>query len=465
MDMSVYEFENKVSKYINDNKMLTVNDKIIVGVSGGADSVALFTVLVGLKEKYNLSLKVVHINHGLRKEAVEEAHYVEKLCRENNVEFVLKNLDVASVSKRMGLGTEETGRILRYMAFAEEAGEDGKIAIAHNLNDKAETMLFFLCRGTGPRGMASIKAVTGNRIRPLLCVTREEIEDYLSKKEIEFYTDSSNLTDLYTRNRIRNEVLPLLAEKVNPRSMEHISQAAESIEALDDYVSSVADTELTRITVKSDETSYTVLRDGLNGLHKAVLRECIKHMIDKLVPGNKDITLTHIDSVISLAASSENASVNLPYAIVATCEYNNLTLSKGLRSEKVEDIDLDLAEGTFEVDGLGMVKVSVFDKTADFVLLQKEYTKYFDCDKINIRPTLRHRREKDFLTINEKMGRKKLKSFFIDRKYPVSKREETFLVADGSHVMWVIGDRISEYYKVDEKTKRIISIEVIKEDR
>lgn len=463
------DFISKVESFIEKNNMITEGDHIVMGVSGGADSVALFVVLNSLKDKYRLSLDVVHVHHGLRKEADIEAEYVEKLCKSMNVAFHLFKYDVAKESKSLHLGTEETGRKLRYEAFESIAGKDGKIAIAHNLNDRSETMLFHLCRGTGPKGMAAIKAVSHNRIRPLLATTRNEIEEFLNKAQIEYFVDESNLENDYTRNKVRNIVFPLLEKEVNAESIKHIAKAAKLIEDQNDFITDISSKELNAATLKKHEGLICVSRSHINNLHISIKREVIKQMIDYMVPTNKDITLSHIESIIELLIREGNFEASLPYDIIAQIEYDLLTFSFDNSNNKEASYkdfgDIILDEGSYNIEALGRVEVKIFERDDDFILLQKEYTKYFDYDKIKCCLKLRKRANGDYLTINSSLGKKKLKDFFIDNKVPKNERDESLLVADGSHIVWIIGSRISEYYKVTEKTEKIVSIQVLKEDK
>ena len=207
----------KVRKYIKQYDMLMPGDTVVAGVSGGADSLCLLFMLKEFAKEMPLQLAVVHVNHGIREEATEDAAYVKQICEELDVPFFLKEADVEGIAKSQGISTEEAGRNVRYEAFSEVLGEHftaGKIAVAHNANDRAETMLFHLFRGTGLTGLSGIKPVRGQIIRPLLCLSREEIEQYLVKKEIAFCIDRTNNEDTYTRNKIRHHILPFAEENI-----------------------------------------------------------------------------------------------------------------------------------------------------------------------------------------------------------------------------------------------------------
>ena len=208
----------KIRWYMEEQHMAGPGSRIVVGVPGGADSICLLPVLALLAPSFQWKLAVVHVNHLIRREAGEDAAYVEETCRQLGVSFYLTEVDVEALAKSRGLSVEEAGRQVRYRAFYEAAESFGadRIAVAHNRNDRAETLLFHMFRGTGLDGMASIRPVRDNIIRPLLCVGREEIEQWLREKNIRWCIDKSNDTDTYTRNKIRRHILPFAREEICP---------------------------------------------------------------------------------------------------------------------------------------------------------------------------------------------------------------------------------------------------------
>ena len=225
------EFEQKIKNYIKQNNMVTRGDKVLAGISGGADSTCLLYVLSHLKEQMGFELCVVHVNHGIRQEAQEDAVYVEKICKQLMIPFFLRTEDVPLIACREGLTEEEAGRSVRYAVFEELADKvcATKIAVAHNRNDLAETMLLNLFRGTGVHGAGAIRPVRGRIIRPLLDTERTEIEEYLRKKGISYQTDKTNLEDDHTRNRIRHHILPYAQQEINNRAVQHLARAAQEI--------------------------------------------------------------------------------------------------------------------------------------------------------------------------------------------------------------------------------------------
>jgi len=216
----------KVSAYIKEHQMLNEQDRVIVGVSGGADSICLLFMLIEMQKKMEFSIVAVHINHGLRGEAaLRDEEYVQKVCAEQDVELVIFHEDIREFAKTQGYTEEEAGRELRRKRFQQvlEERKGTKIALAHHKNDNVETFLWNLCRGTGLKGMRGILPASGVWIRPLLCLSRKEIETYLEQIGISYCTDETNYEDIYTRNRIRNHVIPYLEEHINAQSVSHMS--------------------------------------------------------------------------------------------------------------------------------------------------------------------------------------------------------------------------------------------------
>lgn len=459
-------FVQKIEKFIEDNGMLSHGDTVVMGVSGGADSVALFLVLNELKEKLGINLSVVHINHGIRKEAVEEAEYVETLCRKYGISYKLYEYDVNALSKEAGIGTEEMGRRLRYEAFNEVASSIDRavIAVAHNMNDRAETMLFHLCRGTGARGLSSIKPVRDNIIRPLLCVTRQEIEAYVQEKGTRFYVDATNKTDDYTRNRIRNHVIPAMEQYVSKEAVEHMAEAASQLNELTAFADMCTEKCYKEVLISGGETVSIDLQK-LRVQSPYIQKMIVKRVIDELVPGNRDITHVHLESVVDLFTKTGNHSVNLPYGIVFTVSYNCLEATIGQKAQTRTICEAVIPGNRLSIAGEGTFEFSVTAKQKDFEPTINLYTKSLAYDRIKGPLVIRTRRTGDYISVNNRGGTKKLKDYFIDEKIPSAERDNILLLADGNHILWVVGYRISESAKVTEETKQIFTVTFTKEDK
>ena len=455
-------FLKKVRNYILDNNLVNYGDNVVLGVSGGADSVALLFVMDSLKNEFNLNLKVVHINHGLRKEASSEAEYVRTLAKQKNIPFTLFEYDVKKLAKENGLGTEEMGRKLRYEAFDKalsDMGGKGVICVAHNENDCAETMLFNLFRGTGLKGLGGISPRRGNVIRPLLCVSRDEIEDYLAMLDVKYCTDQSNLTDEYTRNRIRNRIIPLVRQMVCDEAVPHMAEAASQLREAYGFTDRFAEHSFNDCLIKKEYDTVTLDITKLLGYDVYIQKLLVKRMIDSLVPMNKDITHVHIESVLQLLTKQGSHSVNVPYGIRFITSYGLLSAYKEKDNEKhiIEPTEL-IVDGTTFCDGKKAFETRVFDKPKDFIPSPNQYTKWFDYDKIKQSLSIRTRQSGDCICVNSNGGTKKLKDYFIDEKIPVNERDKIILIAFDKEVVWVVGYRISEACKVTEKTEKILEV-------
>ncbi|SCX04662.1 tRNA(Ile)-lysidine synthase [Lachnospiraceae bacterium YSD2013] len=459
-------FITKAEKFIKDKTLIKSGDKIVMGVSGGADSVALLLLLNSLKVKMSLSLYVVHVNHCLRPEADSEALYVETLCKERGIPFFLRKVDIKALSRELKIGTEDAGRKARYEAFESVLDEVGatKIAVAHNCNDRAETMLFNLARGTGIKGLISIPAKRDNIVRPLLFATRAEIEEFLTGEGVRFCTDASNLTDDYARNRIRNNILPALEDSINGGATLHMFETAEQLSGLYEFALKRCEECYKDACVSETETKVSLDARKILTMDEYLQSMLIKQAIDTLVPGNRDITHVHLSDVLSLLKKNGTKSVNLPYNITAVSSYDTLTLTReGIVSESLSETEIVPDGSSFKASGY-TVKAEVLDNSEGFDYGKLKYTKCFDYGKIKDILVMRSRRTGDTISVTSGGGTKKLKDYMIDVKIPAGIRDSVPVIACGSDVLWVVGYRISENYKVTKETKRVIRITVLKED-
>ena len=247
--------EEKVLNTINKYNMIQSGDGIVIGVSGGPDSMTLLNILNNLKEKLNIKLYVAHINHSIRKEADEETEYVKDFCKKIDVEFFAKKVKVEEIAKELKMGTEEAGRNIRYEFFEEVAHKVGanKIATAHNLNDNAETVLMNITRGTSVSGLKGIDKVRdGKYIRPIIECSRAEIEDYCKEKNLNPRYDKSNNENIYTRNKIRNLLIPFLQKEFNPNIVEGINRLSQIAIEEEQFINKVVEKEYEKLQIAVD---------------------------------------------------------------------------------------------------------------------------------------------------------------------------------------------------------------------
>lgn len=237
------EITDKIYRYIEQNNMLKDCERVVAGLSGGADSVCLLLVLKGYIERKHLKTELcaVHVNHGIRQEAGEDEEFARVLCERLGVKFAAYHIDAVKIAGQLGMSVEEAGRKERYRIFNEECrGHNARIAVAHHMNDQAETVLMNLARGTSLKGIGGIRPVRDNIIRPLLSVTRAEVEELLKAYGQAYVTDATNLCNDYTRNSIRNIVIPYMTERVNAHTVENIASAAEELRKDNEFIEAEA---------------------------------------------------------------------------------------------------------------------------------------------------------------------------------------------------------------------------------
>lgn len=469
---------NRVREYINQYKMIEKGDRVAVAVSGGADSVCLLYMLSEIAKDMDINLLVIHINHGIRgEEAKLDEEYVEALANGLKLEYICFHEDVPAIAKVESLSEEEAGRNVRYQSFFRVAQEKrcNKIAIAHNKNDIAETVLFNLFRGSGIKGLSGILPVSDRIheersyriIRPLLCLEREEIELYLSNKNISYQIDKTNLGYDYSRNKIRNHILSYAKDEINSNAVSHIVRASLQLQEIDKYIDLLADAKYSEL-VKEDENGALYFGIGeFNKLDIVIQKEIVRRAMAKLVGRLKDIEAKHVHQILSLMDKQVGKVIDLPYEMIALKEYRSIKLyKKGY--ENIDPVPISPVivkiPGQYYCQNINMVlDVSIIKYNKNETVPKNSCIKWFDYDKIENTIVLRTRNEGDYIEINSSAGRKKLKDYYIDQKIPRDERDLKLLVADGSHVMWVMGqgDRISEKYKVNDNTTNILLMKLI----
>lgn len=461
--------ENKVLNYINENKMIKAGETVVVGVSGGADSICLLHMLLKHKETLGIKLLVVHVHHGIRGESADrDARFVEELCCRFNLPFFLYKYNIPEFAKKEGMSTEEAGRYARYEAFDKCIKENcvdntGKIAVAHNKDDLAETVLLNLFRGAGIKGLKGIVPLRDRIIRPVLCLDRGEIERYLQENNLEYITDESNLTEDYTRNKIRLNILPLIKSDINEKAVEHIENTAINLGLIDDYMECQCKLEYDRLV--EEKADGLLISKEFVGLHKAMQGQLIKNCLYKVAKKHKDISAVHISSVVDLFYMEVGKCINLPYSMVAKRQYEGIQIfipkdydNKKCDSTYALNID-DVGEYVFE-NGMVTANFSIDkDNYNESIFIEKIYTKWIQCDIIKVNLQLRTRKAGDYIIVDAKGSKKKLKDYFIDLKIPRDERDDILLLANGNEIVWIIGYRLNWNYRVTSELQSIYKLE------
>ncbi len=430
----ICKVKNTVKKY----GLITDDVKTVaVGLSGGADSVCLIDILSKLKEKYGIILKAVHVNHNIRgEEADRDEDFVRELCRAMDIELLVFSVDVPSLAAERKLSLEECGRQVRYECF-EKAGCDA-VAVAHTLSDSIETMLFNLARGTGVKGLSGISPEREpNIIRPLIDCTRGEIEAYCEKNSLQYVTDSTNLSDDYTRNHIRHNIVPTF-EKINNDFENAFLRAMNSVREADSFI---------------EESALALLDEGrcdggyrtevLSSAHDIVLKRCILEILKKKM--NKPPEAKHIELCFEAVRSGKGKTE------IARDLY--LCVSGDIISVSHTKKTTDVWKTYFENN-------RAYTPFGEFILTQDApYGRAsFDADKVSNELFLSSRLEGDKFTFRKRGVTKSLKKLFNELKIPSEKRNEIAVLHDGESVVWIEDIGVNALYIPDENSQKIITV-------
>lgn len=452
---------DKIKKFCRQKELLHQGDRVLIGLSGGADSVCLFLILLELSKEYNLTLLPVHINHGIRgEEAERDASFCEKLCEIHGLTCQVYHIPVPELAKEHGWTLEEAGRNARYQVFSEwkGAGRCDRIAVAHHKNDQAETVLFQMFRGSRLKGLSGMEACHGAVIRPLLTVTREEIEVYLKEKEQDFCIDRTNFEEEYTRNRIRHHILPE-AVRVQPRAVEHIVETAEYLGRVENFLEKLS-TELYRAAVsipQKAEEPWKLSVELLSHSEQLLSERVVYQVLCQASGGKKDITAAYVRDCMELLEKQTGRQIQLPGGLVAKKTYGELWI--GREEGTTEAVFYGISSFPFEKvlpDGRILRLFIEKNKQKEVFVPKSTYTKWFNYDKIREIVALRTLQEEDQMVLYTDGRGKRAAEVLKDAKIPKEEREKLWLLATGNQVLWIPGIRGSEAYRVTEETERIL---------
>ena len=447
-------FAEKVEGFIKANSLLADGGSVLVGLSGGADSVALLSVLLRLAPRHGWRVAAAHFNHGIRAgSALEDELFCRDLCEAKGVPFYSERADVPAYAKENGLSLETAGRLMRY-AFLERIRERigaDVIAVAHHMNDNAESIMLHLMRGSGLAGLLGIKPKRDDIIRPLLGASKEEIEAYLEDEEILFRTDETNLIPDGSRNRIRLVMLPYIEKHINPAIVRSLCGMSELLLKDEQYL------------MEEAERAYSAARaeDGLIRAEVAKLPYPIKTRVIRMALKDAgalvDMERVHVEAIAELLTARTGARLTLP-GVEARTSYD---LIKFGVPKQTEEFEIPLAEGLVYTP-LGLFRVTRIEGREGFV--RDPSIAFLDRDKaaaLGEPLVVRKRREGDRFMPVGAPGRRKLKEFFIDRKIDRDERDLIPLIAAGSEVLFVTGVAAGELVKVDGSTRSMLRAEYL----
>ncbi|MDE1889612.1 MAG: tRNA lysidine(34) synthetase TilS [Planctomycetota bacterium] len=468
-----FEVFNTINKY----NLIKPNDSIIVGVSGGPDSVALIKILhsINSAKGLNLCLFVAHLNHQLRgKSAEDDAQFVQNLSKDLSLPFILKSVNIQNISSQIKRSVEETARIERYKFFMEASQSHNAaiVAIGHTADDNAETILHRIIRGTGVLGLEGIPIrrpldvdVTVQLIRPLLFTWRREIVEYLEKERLVFRTDETNYETIYLRNKIRLELIPLLEKQYNPNIKKTLLQLCQILSTNNEYLVLEAKKILKDSVAESEEDSCIINTHFLAKQPKILQFLVFKEILNVMQIPLKEINYEHYKKIFEeITKPGKGRHFQLPGKLYLWHEHGMLHLKKGFLHEP----HIPLSEITLKVPGttplypLGQLVAEILD-VQDFSLETYKKNKIrdeeiIDLQKVTMPLSVRGRKDGDIISPLGIRGHKKLKDLFIDKKIPVKERDSIPIVAMNDLPVCVFGICIDNRVKVTPDTKKILKL-------
>ncbi|MBQ7505460.1 MAG: tRNA lysidine(34) synthetase TilS [Ruminococcus sp.] len=406
------DFVSKVNKAVEAFDMLQNGDSLIVALSGGADSVSLLNALIELKDEYNLTIYAAHLNHNLRgNEANRDEDFVRKICRNIDIKLFVKSVDIRSLAKERKQSEELCGRDERYKFFNELSEKLGaKVATAHTASDNAETVIFNLTRGAGINGLSGIAPVRDSIIRPLIYVTRDEVEAYCAGKSLDFVTDSTNLQDEYTRNKIRHSIIPVLKE-LNPDFENTVTRESDMLRGVNSFIELKTDEAIEQIKAENGYDSKLLSK------FPEALRLSVIFKLCKLNTSEVDYKAVKL-----IDDSLDGGAVTLESGLTAVCKQGTLRFVKDREEDYFSEIELKL--------------------DSSFIYKGKEYS-VKELKPEDKKIVFRTRRAGDTFTLPRRNITKTVKKLLNELKIPEENRDSLILAACGSEVLWIEGIGVS----------------------
>jgi tRNA(Ile)-lysidine synthase len=445
--------EQKVLNFSDRKDLIRKNDKILIALSGGPDSVFLLNLLNKFKKRFKISIGAFHLDHSLRKNSKKDAQFCKDICVELGIDFYTERKNVKQFAEKNKYSIEEAGRIIRYDELAKAADENGynKIATAHIAGDNAETILLNLIKGTGIKGISGIPPKRGKIIRPLLCLTKDEILIYLNEHRIKYLLDKTNLQSDFERNFLRNKIIPLLKKKINPNLEESLFRSSEILRnqfaAIDDQIKKYSK----KIAVFTEDN----LRLDVNELSKIdanLIGDVIKYSIENKFPVT--IKYKDIQKIIDLLKNERSKSILLPNGFTALKEKNEIIIFKKNR-EKFDQKTLKIGSSV-ELDG----------KKLSIKLLKKKpekYSKsgmkeYISADHLGEEFVLREWKDGDWFYPIGMKGSKKVSDYLNDKKISFFDKKKQLVLENQNRIVWIVGLRLDDRFKLTSQTKKVIEL-------
>ena len=441
--------EQNVFHFIEKNDLLVGAKKILIAFSGGADSVFAIYFFNRFKKKYGISISAVHVNHNLRgSESQRDEKFCKDLCKNLSIEFYSTDINVKSFAKENKKSLEEAARILRYRElnkFAKNLGAE-LIITAHNIDDNTESVLLNLISGTGLNGLAGIHVKRENIIRPFLCLAKSDIVHYLNNNNVEFVTDSSNENLDFRRNYIRHEIVPRLKEKINP-SMDKVVLSSSVVIKSQLELINFFTLEISNKLIKTQYDEIIITIDELNNYPKEIWGEIFKIIFSNHL--KVDFNYSQFEKLSKLIHSQVGTKIEIGNKLFAYRERAKIVIEKNVFEKFIEtEIRINQSKKVYNK----LLSIEQIDKIPE-KLIKNSNIEYISGDTIKNNLLLRTWEMGDKIQLLGMDGTKKISDVLTDLKLPSYKRKKQLVLLNEKDIVWIVGKRISEQYKITSETK------------
>lgn len=462
--------------FCREENLLQLGDRVLLAVSGGPDSLALLDIFDRLKDDWNLDIGVFHLNHCLREAAAEEAEFVKEVCEARNIPCWLEKVDVKDVKEKKGSSLEETAREIRLALLCKYAKkkEMDAVALGHQANDRAETVIFNLIRGAGLPGLTGISPKSYHRdypfIRPLLKFTKDQLENYCHERSLEPRIDSSNFSTDYDRNKIRQELIPYLEKNFNPELISILNSTADLISSENEFLQELAKKVFVQYSKMVKEHRIDLEIEPLKEVDMVLRRRVWRITISKLkgsTEGYYKDNFAMLEDIINNSADKEgNKTYHLPGQIIVQQEYGVLSFRDEVWQERQKRYTtfsiIVETPGKVELPDGRLLQFAITNLPENWQsIVTDENICLVDNDKISWPLNVRNRKAGDKFKPLGMTGSKKIKDFFIDEKIPTDRRDKIPLVVDNrDRIVWVAGMRCGDNFKVTSDTQKVLKIKL-----
>jgi len=456
----------KVRETIEKYEMFSPGARVVVGVSAGPDSTVLLHLLFRLKPRYNLYLWAAYLDHQLRGEEVEkEIVCLREFTSKLKIPIIVNSFNVSLLAKKEKLSLEEAARIARYRFLNEVARKvkAGKIVVGHTASDQVETFLMQLLRSCGMQGLCGIPPVRGKITRPLIEVFREEIIEYCQEYNLHFCIDSSNKEVVFLRNKIRLQLIPYL-RRYNSQIEKNILKVNEILKEENEYLEKETERVFKSLIEEENKEEVSLNEKRFSSLPIALKRRIIRRAIFRVKGDLRGVQFTHIDSFLKLEKDRGCKKISLPGSFILQREYGKLSVRRKKCEEESFIPQKLVIPGETDLPELGLKLKTEIIKEKPFFFPEGRKEVYLDYDKVEEPLILRKRLKGDRFWPLGMQGSKKVKDFFVDLKVPREERDKIPLLTSKERIVWIVGYRLDDYFKITENTQRILKIKVFKDN-